>query len=179
MKNSSLIILVLLFSFTGCDKIKDAASITVPTHLQCSIPVIVTGIGMKSVDLSAGVSAVSFSQTQDLSLAANTDISPYLSKINEINMSSVVVQISGLGAGQTINTLTLEVTGVGTVFTQTNITAANSSFTPVVSTAILNQMGAKLKADKKITFTVSGTASGPMTFTVGLNIDAKVVVFTI
>jgi hypothetical protein len=174
MKSKVLFYFVVLVALAGCNKIKDATSITVNTQLQSNIPV--TTPGAKSTN---GVNAVTFSKTQDLSLADNADLKSYLSKIDEINLSNLVITITGLTAGQTINSISLDVAGVGTVCTQTNITMTTNSFTPVVTATILSQMGAKLKADKKLTFTVSGSASGPMTFVAGCNMDAKVVVFTI
>jgi hypothetical protein len=179
MKTKLSLVLAIFILTAGCDKIKDATSITVNTNLQTSIPITVAQTAMKSADLNAAATAYTFSKTQDLSLSANTDISPYLAKINEITMNNVVITISGLSAGQTINSISLDVTGLGNVFTQTNITSANNTFTPTVTAGILTQMGAKLKAENKLTFTVSGNASGTMTFTVGINIDTKVVVYTI
>jgi hypothetical protein len=179
MKSKILIVLAICFSIAGCDKIKDATSITVNTKLEMSIPISVISVGMKSATLTSTATAYTFSKTQDLSLESNTDISPYLSKINEISMNGVIITISGLSAGQTINSISLDVACIGNVFTQTNITAANNSFTPNVAAGILSQMGTKLKADNKLTFTISGNASGTMTFTVGINIDTKVVVYTI
>jgi hypothetical protein len=171
MKSKLLLFLVPFIVLTGCDKVKDAAAITVDTTLKNNIPV--------TVPASKSTAAVSFSKSQDLSLADNTDLSKYLSKIDQIDLSNLVITVTGLTAGQTINTVSLDVAGVGTVFTQTNITMTANQFTPVVSATILASMGTKLKADKKLTFTVSGNASGPMTFTVGCNMAAKVKVFTI
>jgi hypothetical protein len=171
MKSKLLLFLVPFMVLAGCDKVKDAAAITVDTTLKNNIPV--------TVPASKSIAAVSFSKSQDLSLADNTDLSKYLSKIDQIDLSNLVITVTGLTAGQTINTVSLDVTGVGNVFTQTNITMSNNSFTPTVSATILSQMGAKLKTDKKLTFTVSGNASGAMTFTVGCNMTAKVKVFTI
>lgn len=171
MKSRLLLLLVPFIILTGCDKVKDATSITVDTTLKNNIPV--------TVPATKSEAAVSFSKSQDLSLADNTDLSKYLSKIDQIDLSNVVITITGLTGTQTINPISLDVAGVGTVFTQANITATNPSFTPTVSATILAAMGTKLKADKKLTFTVSGSASGPMTFTVGCNMTAKVKVFTI
>ena len=171
MKSKLLLLLVPFIVLTGCDKVKDAAAITVNTTLKNNIPV--------TVPAAKSTAAVSFSKSQDLSLADNADLSSYLSKIDQIDLSNVVITITGLTAGQTINSISLDVTGVGNVFTQTNITMTNNSFTPTVSATILTAMGTKLKADKKLTFTVSGNASGAMTFTVGCNLTAKVKVFTI
>ena len=172
---SKLLLLGALMLLAGCSKVKDATSITVNTELNANIPVTVTS-SAKSVN---ALDAIIFSETQDLSLADNADLESYLSKIHEIGLSNIVITITGLGADQTINSLSLDVEGVGNVFLQTNITMTNNSFTPTVSTAILDQMGAKLQADKKLTFTVSGNVSGPMTFVVSCNMDAKVIVYTI
>ncbi len=76
---------------------------------------------------------------------------------------------------QTINSVSLDVTGVGNIFTQTNITMSNNSFTPVIAAGKLDQVASKLTSDKKITLTVSGNVSGPMTFTIGCNFDATVI----
>jgi predicted DNA repair protein MutK len=179
MKTRLLLIAAIFLSFTGCEKIKDAASITVSTNLQTSIPITVVQTAMKSADLIAAANAYTFSKSQELSLASNIDISPYLSRINEININNIVITISGLTAGQTINSIALDVTGAGNIFTQTNITSTNNTFTPTIASGVLNQVGTKLKADNKLTITVSGSASGTMTFTIGINMDTRVVVYTI
>jgi len=179
MRTKLLLFLASLLVFGGCDKIKDATTISVPAHLQTDIPVVVTAVGMKSADLIAVGSAITFSKTQDLSLNDNVDIAPYLSRIKSINLNSVVITITGLSAGQTINTISLDVAGVGNIFTQTNITSANNSFTAQIVAGVLDQVAAKLTADKKISISVSGSASGTMAFNVGLNIDATVTAYTI
>jgi hypothetical protein len=171
MKSKLLLLLVPFMMLAGCSKVKDATAITVDTTLKNNIPVTVTA--------TKSVTAVSFTKSQDLNLSDNTDLSKYLAKIDQIDLSNLVITVTGLTAGQTINTVSLDVTGVGNVFTQTNITMTANSFTPAVSATILSQMGTKLKADKKLTFTVTGNASGAMTFTVGCNMTAKVKVFTI
>jgi len=122
---------------------------------------------------------LTFSETEVLSLADNSDLQEHLSKIDEINLSNLVITVSGLTAGQTINSLSLDAAGVGNVLTVTNITMSNNSFTPEVSATVLNQMGDKLLTDEVLTLTVSGEASGPMTFTVSCNMDARVVVATL
>jgi hypothetical protein len=171
MKSKLLLLLVPFMVLAGCDKVKDATAVTVDTTLKNNIPV--------TVPAAKSITAVAFTKSQDLSLADNTDLSSRLSKIDQIDLSNLVITITGLSAGQTINSIALDVTGVGNVFTQTNITMTNNSFTPTVSATIFSNMGTKLKADKKLTFTVSGSASGAMTFTVGCNMSAKVKVFTI
>jgi len=179
MKIKLLLLLVSILTFGGCSKIKDATTIPVTTSLQANIPVVVASVGMKSFDLVAVGTGITFSESKDLTLDANVDIAPYLSRIKKINLNSLVVTITGLSSGQTINTVSLAVTGVGIIFTQTNITMNNNSFTPVITAGILDQVAAKLTADHKITLTVSGSASQTMAFNLGLNIDTTVTVYTI
>jgi type IV pilus biogenesis protein CpaD/CtpE len=173
MKKKVILLIAFIAVLTGCDLLKKASEITITTQLKSDIPVVVTS-GTKSFDITGNVAAVAFSQTQDLTLASNADIEPYLSKIKSINLKSLVVTVTGLSAGQTINSVALDVEGVGNIFTQTNITMSSNSFTPTIQAGVLDQAAAKLTSDKKITLTVSGNASGPMTFTVGLNFDTGV-----
>jgi len=172
MKTKLFYFLILTVVLGGCELLKDAATVPIATDLKADIPVIVAAV--KSADEAGSVNAVVFNKTQDLSLGSNADIEPYLEKIKSIEMNSLVVTITGLTAGQTINSVSLDVTGVGNVFTQTNITMTNNTFTPVISATTLDNVAAKLTSDRKITLTVSGNASGAMTFTVGLNFDIVV-----
>jgi hypothetical protein len=165
--------------FMGCDKIKDIVTVPFDTHLKADLPVVVSGTVKKSLGQVEAVNALVFSKTQDLTLSSNTDVAPYVNKIKSIGLSSLVVTITGLTAGQTINSVSVDVTGVGNIFTQTNITMANNSFTPVIATATLNSVAAKLTSDLKITITVSGNASGPMSFVVSCNFDAHVVAYAL
>jgi len=179
MRTKLLWFLASLLVFGGCDKIKDATTISIPAQLQTNIPIVVTAVGIKTVDLIGVGSDITFSKTQDLALDDNVDIAPYLSRIKSIDLNSVVITITGLSAGQTINTISLDVAGVGNIFTQTNITSANNSFTAQIAEGVLDQVAAKLTSDKHISITVLGSASGTMSFNVGLNIDAMVTAYTI
>jgi hypothetical protein len=175
MKTRMLCLLALIALFAGCDKIKDEATVPISTKLKADIPVVVTSGAKSAVEINA----LAFTKTYDLKLADNTDIAPYLSKIKEINLNSLVVTVTGLTAGQTINSVSLEVTGVGNIFTQTNITMSNNSFTPVIASGTLTSVAAKLTSDKKITLVVTGNASGPMSFTVTLNFDTKIIAYVL
>jgi len=167
MKTRLTAFLVIVLALTSCDMLKKATSVDIDTTLKSDIPVVVAG--------TKSTQAVSFSKSQDLSLSSNAEIEPYLNLIEDINLNSLVVTVNGLTAGQTINSLALDVTGVGNIFTQTNITMTANSFTPTVSAAVLEQVATKLQSDKKITLTLSGNASGAMSVTVSLSFDATVV----
>jgi len=175
MKTKIIYLFSLIPIFAGCSLIEDATDITISTELKADIPVVVLASGSKSADQSAAVNTAVFTKTQDLTLSSNADIEPYLSKIKDINLNALVITITGLSTGQTINSIALDVAGVGNIFTQTNITMTNNSFTPAITTGVFDQVAAKLSSDKKITITVSGITSGPMTFMAGLNFDAEIV----
>jgi len=171
MKTKLVFFSLLTLVFGGCDLINKATEVTIETDLKADIPVVVTSPGKGSADLAA---AISFTKTQDLSLSSNADIEPYLSKIEDITLNGLVITVTGLTTGQTINSVALDVTGVGNIFTQTNITMSSNSFTPTIAAGKLDQVAVKLTTDKKITLTVSGSASGPMTFTVKASFDASI-----
>lgn len=181
MKTKLFCFLVLLIAFSGCDKIKDAATITIPTNLTTNISVVVPIAGaMKSFDLVATDNSFLFSKTDSLVLTGNDDLALYLDKVKAIDLNTVVVTISGLSAGQTINSIKLNVNGVGDIFAQTNITSStNNSFTLMIDSVVLNQVAAQLTDKRKITLTVSGSASGAISFTVGLNIGANVIAYVL
>lgn len=168
MKPSLPLLFAALMMITGCEKIKDATSAKVDTSFEADFPVTVTDVKTTTASV--------FSVSEEISLADNSDLNDYLSKIEEITLSNLVITVSGLMEGQTINSLSLDAAGVGNILTITNITMSNNSFTPEISSSVLKQMGNKLQADKRLTLTVSGETSGPMTFLVSCNMDARVVV---
>ena len=173
MKTKVTLFLAAVMLLTGCDLFKDAAEITISTNLTADIPVIVAP--GKSADLISEANAVNFSGTATLSLADNPDIEDYLEKIREVDLKSVVITVNGLTSGQTINTVTVAVTGSGELGTQTNITSASNSFTPEVNATVYSKAEAALLANNEITVTATGSASGAMTFTVHLNFTTDVV----
>ena len=181
MKIKLLSLIAFVFVFTSCKQIKDATTLTINTKLQQSMVIDQTSwiASMKSADLLAVGTPVTFSKTQDLTLDANIDLAAYTSRIKQINLNSVVVTVTGIPADQTINSVKLNIAGVGDIFSQTNITAANNSFTPTVATSILDAIEAKLTAERKVTLTVSGSATSSMTITIGISIDSSVIVYTI
>ena len=181
MKIKLLSLIVVVFLFTSCSKIKDATTLTINTKLEQSLVIDQTSwlAAMKSADLVSVGTPVNFSKTQDLTLAANIDLAAYTSRIKQINLNSVMVTVTGIPAGQTINSVKLNITGVGDVINQTNITSTNNTFSPVITTAMFDAIEAKLTADRKITLTVSGSATASMLITVGISIDSSVIVYTI
>ncbi len=162
-----------LLLLAGCSLIKDAAEVTISAQLSSVMQIIVTG--SKSAEITAVTNATEFSKSQVLYLKDNTDLEPYLEKIREIEIKSVLVDIYGLNEGQVVSTLSLDVEGVGTIATITNITSMNVAYTPVINQDNLTKAGNKLKNDKKITLVVHGVASGPMSFNINMVFPVDVV----
>ena len=174
MKTKITLFLAAVMLLTGCDLFKKAAELTITTNLTADIPVVVA-VG-KSADLFSEANAVNFSGSSTLSLAGNPDLEDYLEKIREVDLKSVVITVNGLSAGQIINSITVSVSGSGELGTQTNISSASNSFTPAVNASVYSKAEADLLADQEITVTATGSASGPMIFTVHLNFTSDVVV---
>ena len=178
MKIKSLVFLFLIVAVFGCNKIKDATTLKIDTQLKTNIPLTVTSVGMNEGGLLK-TAALPFSITSDLLLADNIDLSAYTSKIKEINLSNVVITVTGLTGNQTINSISLDIAGIGNVLTQTNITATNNTFTPQITPTLLAAIAAKFQADKKISITISGSVSAPLSCTVSVSLTSEVVVYTI
>jgi hypothetical protein len=173
MKTKLALLLAAFLLLPGCDWLKKQVDITIDTDLTLDIPVTVSGT--KSADLTADIAAWNFSQTAVLDLSDNPDIADYVDQIKKVDLNSLVITVNGLLPGQTVNTMSLIVNGVGTICTQTNITYDSNSFTPAVEQSKLDQVANKLKTDKAITCTVDGVVSGPMSFGVHLSFDASII----
>jgi len=171
MKAKLTFILAAMVLLGGCSLIKDAATVTIDTDLTSSVTVL--GDLKKSADLNV-LTDLPFNVTKDLRLDENTDIEEYLEKIREIELNSLIITITGLASNQVISTISLDVTGVGNICTQTNVTAANNSFTPVVSQVTFDKVAAKLLNDLKITYTINGLTTLPGTFVITTNWGAKI-----
>jgi len=173
MKTKLSLLLAILVLLPGCDWFKNATEVTIPTSLTLDIPVVVAV--KRAVTADTKIAVYEFSASGDLALANNEDVEPYLEKIRKINLNSLIVTVTGLDAQQTINTISLSVAGVGTICTQTGITAANNSFTPVIDGALLTAAESKFKTDRKITVTVTGSTNMATSFMVNLDFDADIV----
>jgi hypothetical protein len=168
MKATLTLLFASLLLLGGCQK---AGEITISTDLSTEI--YVAAVPPKSSDLTTVADGFSFTKSQDLLLADNSDIEPYLDKIREIDLKSLMVFVY-IYEGITINSISLDVQGIGTLCTKTNISSLNNSFTPDVDVSKLKAAAAKLKADRKITITVSGDVSVPNSFTVEVIFDTDV-----
>lgn len=177
MKTKILFILASLAAITGCELIQDAATVSIPTRFKTEIPIVISSYGVKSSETISANAPISFTETQDLYIADNMDVEPYLEKIKTIKLNEVVVTVKGLKEGQAINSISLDVAGVGNIITKTGITMANNTFTPVIPATVFEQVAQKLKDERKIRITVSGNVSEPLSITVGLDIDADVVAY--
>jgi len=173
MKTKMTFVLATLFLLAGCGLIKDAAEVTITAQLSSLMQVTVTEA--KSAELTSGINALPFSKEQVLYLKDNTELEPYLEKVRKIEIQSVLVDIYGLNEGEVVSTLSLDVKGVGTIATITNITAMNIAYSPVINQAKLEEAGKKLTNDLKITLVVHGEANGPLMFNINMMFPVEVV----
>jgi len=173
------IIIASVLIFAGCEKIKELMTFTIKTQFETEFPVVVTEFGVKSSGAISIDAPIQFNVTETIKIEDNFDLEPYINKIKEINLDTLVVTVTGLTPGQTINTVSLDVEGVGNIITLTNITSVNNKFTPDISQSKFDSVASKLLKEKQITATVSGNTSGPLSVTLGVSIDARVITYII
>jgi len=168
MKSYNLLTLGLIFLlFASCDKIKEATTVEIETDLQVEIPISTPGTSnatTKSAD--AGINAYQYGGTATFSLADNEDLSDYIDNIDDIVADGVAsIQINGVPAGATINTLLMKYgvapTAGTTAFNLTTPLAANSGIITITDVAWINSLLNTLKQNMKASykFDVSGDAS--------------------
>ena len=179
MKTTKLIIVFfLLLSLMGCDKLRELATITINTRLETEFPIVVneSGINLPGA-LNANNAPIQFSVTEVLKIEENFDLEPYIKKIKGIDLEKLEVTVLGLTQGQAINSVSLDILGIGNIVTLTNITMTNNKYTPDIPDELFDRVASKLLSDKQITATVSGNTSSPISITLEVAIDAKVLAY--
>jgi len=177
-KIKTIIVFFLLVSLAGCDKIRELATLTITTRLETEIPIVVTEFGVNSPEkLNASDAPVQFSVTEVLKIEENFDLEPYIKKIKNIDLDKLELTVSGLTQGQSINSVSLDILGIGNIVTITNITMVNNKFSPDIPDSLFDRVASKLLSDKQVTVTVSGNTSSPISITLEVGIDAKVVAY--
>jgi len=170
MKQICFLLLFLSAFFFSCEKIKDATTVDFDTNVELEVPVSIQQNNAKALKSAA---SYPFSESGTASLRDNPEIKDYLNLIKSIEIKSVVIKFSNLQPSEIIETISVSATGVGTLATIKNVTSANSTHTPAIDNAKLNQLAGQLKSSKSVTLTVSGsTNSAPMTFYI--NTDFKI-----
>ena len=174
MKNKTkfLLIVAIAVTFMSCDKIKDLTTVDISTKVNMDIPVAVAVEAQAVASKSAtAVQEATFSESGTYNLTDNGDISKYVDLLKSATVESVEINFTGLQEGQTINSITLNIDGVGDIITLTDVTSANSVFTPTISQTLLTSIGLRLYTTQSITATVDGTTNvAPMTFSVKLGL---------
>jgi hypothetical protein len=174
MKIRMTCFLVPLFLLAGCGLIEKAAEVTISTELTSNM--LITATGGKSAEISAEVNAIEFSKSEVLSLKNNPDIKPYLSNIKKTEIISVTVDIFGLGEGQVVKNLALDVKDVGTIARiEGDVTFMFIAYAPVIDFDKLALASTKLKKEKEITLIVHGTANVPLSFNIQMRFPVDVV----
>ena len=171
------IIIASILLFSGCEKIKELMTFTIKTQFETEFPVVVTEFGVKSSEGTSAGAPIQFNVTETIKIEDNFDLEPYINKIKEINLDTLVVTVTGLTQGQTINSVSLDAEGIGNIITLSNITMTNNKFTPDIPKSKFDSVASKLLNEKQITATVSGNRSGPLSVTLGISIDARVITY--
>ncbi|KKR74276.1 MAG: hypothetical protein UU18_C0031G0007 [Parcubacteria group bacterium GW2011_GWB2_40_8] len=78
-----------------------------------------------------------------------------------------------------INSVTLEVDGIGHILTLTNISATNNTFKPAIPQSLLDAVSNKFLKEEKITVTVYGSANSAMSISVGVSIEAGIIAYVL
>ncbi len=159
--------------FASCNKIKEAAYVNINTTLSVEIPVEVDTTTTE--DKSALVS-YAFSQSLTESLEENDKVKDYLDLLKKIEVIDVNIKFRGLVGDQMIQSVVIELEGVGTLATFTNINPSNMEFTPDINSSVLVQISNQLYHTRELTVTVSGiTNKVPMNFVVAtyFNLDIE------
>lgn len=174
MKKNLALFFALAILLTGCGWIGGLLTKDVDTNLIIDIPVnIVSG---KSASSTAAV-MTGYNESKMYYLDDNKDIADHLSKIDEIDLKSLKVTVTGLSGDQVVNTISVSVFGIGELASYSNITPGTGAFTPQVNKTNLETAAKQLLEDQKMEFVVSGDASGePMTFSVELNFTTLITV---
>ena len=180
MKKNNLIIFALVLLFTGCDKLTELATIRINTKIETEIPIVIAA-GLPTVsEFGENIHIpLNFSETHVIKLEDNFDIEPYLKKIKEIDLSEVEITALGMQPDQVINSVTLEVEGIGHILTLTNITSTNNTFKPAIPQSLLDAVASKFINEEKITVTVYGSANTPMSISVGVSIEAGIIAYVL
>lgn len=170
MKKLFSLFLIATIAFS-CSKIKDATTVDFDTTISVDIPV---SVEAPVASITKSAAANTFSATKTFSLKDDPVAGDYAGLIKTLGIDRIALKIEGLSEGQVIQNLVLAVEGVGTVATLSNISDAEY-ITPEVGNAILVSVAEKLKADQKLTVTVSGTTNEtPMTFKVTNLMDTHI-----
>src|SRR3989339_1120186 len=179
-KRYLLLIYTLVLTLTGCDKLKELATIRINTKIETEIPIVI------AANLPAGAAfgenihiPLTFSETHIIKLQDNFDIEPYLKKIKEIDLGSVEITALGMQPGEVINSVTLEVDGISHILTLTNISATNNTFKPAIPQSLLDAVSNKFLKEEKITVTVYGSANSAMSISVGVSIEAGIIAYVL
>lgn len=168
-----LTIASLILIIGSCDKIKELLTVSISTTIEGNIP-LHGNIPLNSKLDITKASAVNYDIKHDISIADNEDLKPYLKKIKEIDINSVQIKFNGLQTDQIIDFISIDVIGVGTLISLTNVTMSNSSFSPNVSNELLKSVSDKLLNNNSITINLKGGANSAINANVEIKMNAKV-----
>ncbi|WP_372752630.1 hypothetical protein [Labilibaculum sp.] len=163
MKKTLLILFAIVTGFTSCDKVNDLKTKEF-YDIELSKETVITVNTAEAVSIKAD-EAYAFSETINLNLSDIDDIKDYLNKLEDVDVTSVNCEITGLSGGE-IQTLIISVPDLNFEFEFTEVSENQSLF--VNFTAVqLDAIADALLKNKTLKITISGTVSEqPSSFTI-------------
>jgi hypothetical protein len=116
-----------------------------------------------------------FSESDTLDLKDNEDLYDYISRINELDITSATCKLSGIPAGEEVSELSVIAEKAGVKVTLSGLTENNNEIELGLSKESLNAFGQYLLDNESIEIKIEGSSSyAPMKLSVGL--DFKTIV---
>ena len=164
----------ILFSFSSCQKIQDALTVTVPVDFKVDLKVNGDGPDLKS---AASMNDFPFLASEVLDPNTNSDYVKYQNKINSITPTAITYTVSLLPEPVTIVNAMLEIKDAEKTvsWSMTNITLENGNVVTVpITQAQIDEIKDMFARGNTITVTWSGNSTLNVSYTLGLALAADV-----
>lgn len=176
-----LLAIMVLATFSSCDEIDKLTEFDVKQEFVSTLDVVVPAKTAKQSKSNA-VEAVDWSQTATINLAENKEISDNINLIDRVALNGLkyeIVNYTNGTANASISNTTVNFGGIIISIPNANLKTAddaNTIFT-ISDTEKLAAIATKLKNDKSITITASGTVSEqPVNFGIKIYLDTTVTI---
>lgn len=175
MKISILFVAFAAYALMSCESIN---TIDIDTNLKKTIIADVEkpaeGILIKST------ASYGFSESNTLDLKDNEDLYDYISRIEELKITSATCKLYGIPTGEEIYGLTVTAEQAGITVTLSGLTENNNEIELGLNNELLDAFGQYLLDNESIEIKIEGSSSyAPMQLSVGLNfktiVKAKII----
>lgn len=177
--NLFLLAITIVTVFTACDEIDKLSEFDVNQEFVSTLDVVVP----ESAAKSTAVEVITWTTERTINLSENSEISDNIDLIERVAVNGLkyeIVNVSAGSASAAISNTKLDFGGIEIAIPNANLKdadVANTIFTIGDAAAKFSAIAAKLKNDKSITITASGTVSEqPVNFGVKLYLDTTVTI---